>query len=79
MKQELDKLTLTVAVKCGNTGKVFGSVTNKEIADELAKNNFVIDRKKIDVTTIKTTGTIDVKIKLVPGITATIKLDVVAE
>lgn len=79
LRQELQKVSLKIAVKCGNTGKVFGSVTNKEVAEELARQNFQIDRKKIEVDTIKTIGTFDVKIKLFPEITAKIKLEVVAE
>lgn len=79
MKKELDKLSINISVKCGNTGKVFGSVTNKEVAEELVKLGYNIDKKKIELETIKTTGTFDVKIKLFPGITANIKLNVSAE
>jgi large subunit ribosomal protein L9 len=78
-KGEIEKLTLKLSVKCGSNGKVFGSVTNKEVSEELAKHGLNIDKKKIDVVTIKTTGTFDVKIKLFPEITAKVKLEVVAE
>jgi len=78
-KDELEKLHITLRVKCGANGKVFGSVTNKEVSDELTKHNLSIDRKKIEVATIKTTGTFDVKIKLFPNITAKIKLEVIPE
>ena len=78
-KAELEKVNLKLAVKCGANGKVFGSVTNKEIADGLAKLNLDIDKKKIEVATIKTTGTFDVKIKLFPGVTANIKVEIVGE
>lgn len=78
-KGELEKTQLKLAVKCGNSGKVFGSVTNKEIAEALAKHNLDIDKKKIEVATIKTTGMFDVKIKLFPGVTANIKVEIVAE
>jgi len=79
LKSELEKLTLKLLVKCGANGKVFGSVTNKEVSEELAKKNINIDRKKIEVDTIKTTGMFVLKIKLFPGITAKIKLEVTAE
>ena len=78
-KAELEKVNLKLAVKCGANGKVFGSVTNKEIADGLAKLNLDIDKKKIEVATIKTTGAFDVKIKLFPGVTANIKVEIVGE
>lgn len=79
IKAELEKVNLKLAVKCGATGKVFGSVTNKEIADGLSKLKIDIDKKKIEVATIKTTGTFDVKIRLFPGVTANIKVEIVAE
>lgn len=79
LKDELDNFSLTLKVKCGANGKVFGSVTNKEVADELAKHNFNVDRKKIELSTIKTTGVFDVKIKLFVGVTANLKLTVEAE
>lgn len=79
LRKELDKVSLKLAVKCGNTGKVFGSITNKEIAEELAKQGFNIDKKKIELNPIKTTGVFDFKIKLFPGITASMKVEVVGE
>lgn len=78
-KKKIDNMTITLKVKCGAQGKVFGSVTNKEVAEELAKKNFDIDKKKIDISTIKTTGVFDAKIRLFPNITANIKVDVVSE
>ena len=78
-KKVLEKLTLQLKVKCGANGKVFGSVTNKEVADELQKHNLNIDKKKIELATIKTTGTFDVKIKLFPEITAKVKIEVIPE
>lgn len=78
-KSEIEKLNLQLKVKCGANGKVFGSVTNKEVSNELAKYKINIDRKKIEVDTIKTTGTFDIKIKLFPGVTAKVKLTVISE
>ena len=43
----IEKTTLNLKVKCGANGKVFGSVTNKEISEELAKLNISVDKKKI--------------------------------
>ena len=75
----IENMTLTIKVKCGNTGKVFGSVTNKEIAEELEKNGLSIDKKKIETDTIKTVGQFDIKVKLHPTVTAKLKVDIVAE
>lgn len=79
LKEEIEKLSLVIKVKCGNTGKVFGSVTNKEICDELIKHNVIIDKKKIDTPAIKTVGLFDIKIKLHPTVTAKLKVEIVAE
>jgi len=78
-KKQLEKLDLKLHIKCGSNGKVFGSVTNKEIADELMKNNINIDRKKIETSTIKTTGVFEIKIKLFPGVVSNIKVEILPE
>ena len=78
-KEQIEKLSISIKVKCGANGKVFGSVSNKEVADELNKHGLAIDRKKIELDTIKTTGTFDVKIKLFPNITAKLKVEVISE
>ena len=78
LKNELEKLTLKIAVKCGNTGKVFGSVTNKEIAEELSKLNIDIDKKKIETDVIKTIGLFDIKVRLHPTVIATLKVEIVS-
>lgn len=79
LKEEIEKISLKIMVKCGANGKVFGSVTNKEIADELAKQQIVVDKKKIDTPAIKTTGLFDIKIKLHPTVTANLKVEVISE
>ena len=76
-KKQIESLSLKISVKCGANGRVFGSVSNKEVSDELSRHNIDVDRKKIEFNNIKTTGTFDVKIKLFPGVTATLKVEVV--
>ncbi len=76
---ELKGKKLTIAVKSGANGKIFGSVTNKEIADNLEKIGYTIDKKKIEVEQIKTLGEYPVKIKLFTNITAEITVNIVAE
>lgn len=79
LKKILDNTNLTVKVKCGANGKVFGSVTNKEIADELLKNKIDVDKKKIETVTIKTTGEFSLKVKLHPTVTAQLKVTVIPQ
>ncbi len=69
---------VTLKVKTGANGKFFGSVTSKEIAEELYKIGFDIDKKKIILdANIKTAGEYSVNIKISPEETAKIKLIVV--
>ncbi len=64
-------------VKCGENGKVFGSITSKEIADKLAENGFEIDKKKIILKdAIKNVGIYPVEIKLLPDVSAKINVKV---
>ncbi len=80
MKEELEKLSLTIEAKVGEEGKLFGSVTSKDIEEELKKHKFIVDRKQIELPeTIKQIGVYDIKIKLHPEVTATVKLWVVEE
>lgn len=68
---------LSLAVKCGENGKVFGSITSKELAEELGKKGFVLDKRKIELENpIKNTGTYKVSVKLHPQVTATFVVNV---
>ena len=68
------------AVKCGENGKIFGSVTSKEIAERLAEAGHEIDKKKIVLKEpIKTPGVYTVEIKFLPDVSAKIKVNVTAE
>lgn len=76
IKGKLEQVTLSIKVKCGATGKVFGSVTNKEISEELAKIGYDIDKKKIVTDAIKTIGLFTINVKLHPTVTAKLKVDI---
>ena len=67
----IDGKTIKFLGQPGNNGKLFGSVTTKEIAEKI-KNEFsvVVDKKKISVDDIKTYGTYKASIKLNHGVTA---------
>ena len=78
MKKDLDKLVIEFKVKTGEGDKVFGSISVKQVKDELQKNNFKIDKSQIEILSpIGSLGFHNVDIKLYPGITATIKVHVV--
>jgi large subunit ribosomal protein L9 len=63
--------TLTMGVKVGEGGKLYGSITTKDIGDALARRGIEVDRHKIDLEEpLKTLGTYKVAIKVYAGMTA---------
>jgi len=77
LAKQLANVELTVAIEVGANGKAFGSVSAKEISDELAKQNIDIDKKKIEIATIKAIGNYVATIKLYKGVNAKLKVKVV--
>lgn len=74
---KLDGKTVTVKAKAGSNGRLFGSVTSKEIAEAIKESlNIVIDRKKMSVADIKNFGEYTAEIKLYTGIIAKITVKV---
>ena len=65
--------TIRVSAKAGQNGKLFGSVTAKEIAETLKKEfDIDVDKRKITVEEIKQFGTYEFEVKLYTGISATL-------
>lgn len=76
---KLEALTVQLAHQSGDEGKLFGSVTNMEIAAFLKINGFEIDRKKIVLAEpIKQLGDYSVPVKIHPEVSATLKVSVTA-
>jgi len=72
-------VALTIRARAGEGGKLFGSVTNKDVADALAEVVGVrVDRRKIESIDIKNTGTYRVAVRLHPEVSASIEVTVVA-
>lgn len=75
IKKKLESKSYTFKVKSGKEGKVFGSVSSKMICDELSKQGFKIDKKKILLDDALTTlGHHNVKIELHKKVIAEIKI-----
>lgn len=74
--KELEEKSVTVAIKVGEGGKVFGSVSTKEIAEAAkAQLGYDIEKKKMQLSTpIKVLGTTEVPVKLHPKVTAKLKV-----
>ena len=77
----MESTPLKVSVKVGDNGKMFGSVTSKEIAAFVKKEHgFAVEKKKIHLPRpIKELGSHSVKIKVYPKITATLTVELVPE
>lgn len=65
-KERIESLELTIPMPAGDTGKLFGSVTNATVSDALAKEGLHFERKKIDLSehTIKMIGKYKARVKL---------------
>jgi large subunit ribosomal protein L9 len=78
--QVLDKVEVTVRRKVGEQKMLYGSVTNSDVADELEKKGFQIEKRKIHMEDhIKTIGEFSIPIRLFKDVTAHVKLKVEPE
>lgn len=77
LKEKLQGAEITLAVKTGENGKFFGSVTNKEIAEKLSELGYDIDKKKIVLASnIKSVGSYAVTVRISAEETAKITVNV---
>lgn len=81
IKEQLEGTTLTIFAKAGAQGKLFGSITTKDIQDELIRKfNVNIEKKYIEIPNpIKSVGMHPVKIKLPRGIELNLEIEIVAK
>lgn len=79
-KQELEGSVFVMSAKAGTSGKLFGSITAKEISAEIKKQKGIdVDKRKVTLSSdIKTTGVYDVEIKLYTSISAKVQVEVKA-
>lgn len=80
LKAKLADMTITIKTKTGEGGRVFGSVTSKQIADGLKEQGIKIDKRKIELADpIKSLGYTNVPIKIHSQVTGTVKVHVTEE
>ena len=79
--EKIAKLAVEIKTKAGEGGKIFGSITSKDIADALKEqHNITVDKKKIQLDgTIKQTGEVTVEIKLYPEVSTKLNVNIEAE
>lgn len=75
VKKKLEKIELVFKVKTGKDGKVFGSISSKQISEELSKKGYKIDKKKINIKdSVNNLGTTLVDINLHSTVVASLKV-----
>ncbi|OHD10867.1 MAG: 50S ribosomal protein L9 [Spirochaetes bacterium GWC1_27_15] len=80
LKEKIEALKLSVTVSAGDKGRLYGTVTSTQVADELTKSGFNIDRKKIELKEhIKFVGNYKINIHLYQDIYSTLDLSVLAK
>ncbi len=78
LAKKMSAVSLSLTAQVGKEGKLFGSVTTKDIAEGLTAQGFTVDRRKIQLAhPIKELGTVTVPIKLHREVTATVSVAVV--
>ncbi len=78
LKTKIEKITLEFSVKTGKNGKVFGTISSKQIAEKLAQKDIIVDKKTINISNpIDTLGMHIVEINLHKKVTAKANIHVV--
>ncbi len=78
--EKIEGTTLSIGAKTSSTGTIFGSVTNIQIAEELAKKGFEVDRKYILIKDqVKEVGSYTATVRLLKEVSVEIDFEVVAE
>lgn len=78
LKEKIEAISINIQGKAGEGGRLFGSITSKDIADRLKKDHGIsIDRRKIELKdNIKALGTTNVDVRVYPEITANLTVNV---
>ena len=75
MQTKLAGISVILKAKAGANGKLFGSVTNKDIAESLLSQHHIkIDKRRFEMEDIKQTGTFEISVKLYPDVVGKLKV-----
>ena len=78
-REAAQKLVITLKVKCGSQGRLYGSITSQEIAAALKEQHGVdVDKRKIECEPIRQVGDVDITVWLYSGVTTPMKVSVIA-
>lgn len=77
LAEKLEGKKVTFKAKSGENGKLFGSITAQDVATEIKMQlHLEVDKKKLQLDSIKTLGTTEATVKIYPGISAKVKVEV---
>ncbi len=76
---KLADVTVQIAAKVSDSGKLFGAVTTAQVAEALAGKGFEIDKKDITLESVKELGTYEATVKCYKSVKGSFKVEVVAE
>ena len=81
LAEKISAVSVTIKTKAGEGGRIFGSITSKDISEALMEQHKLsVDKKKIQLDNpVKQTGEVSVDVKLYPEVTSKLKITVVAE
>jgi len=78
--QKIEQLAVSITVKTGEEGKIFGSVTVQDIIAAVEKQGLTLDRHQVQLDEpLRKLGTFDLPVKLHPEVQATLKVSIVGE
>jgi len=77
---KINELTVKVKGKAGEGGRLFGAISSKQVAEALDEQfRIKVDKRKLEMEPIRALGVTQIKVKLHPEVTATLKVHVVEE
>lgn len=75
LAEKLKGKEVKIVVKCGDNGRLFGAITNKDVAESIKKQFSIdVDKKKVSIDTIKQTGIYEAEVKLYAEISTKMKV-----
>jgi large subunit ribosomal protein L9 len=79
MAEQIGEMVITIPMKTGESGRIFGRVTNTQVADFLREKGYELDRKKIAIEDIKNVGDYSATLDLHKEVKHKVKVSVVSE
>ena len=77
--EKLKNVVVQISAKAGENGKLFGSITSAEIVEQLKyQHHIVVDKKKVVMEPIKTTGKMEIPVKLYTNVQGKIQVEIKA-